>query len=132
MAIGSSGDRPDALARLKGIVLNDGVQLPTVDVERGQFAADTPEHRSPSQRIPAQYVDAIRGRLQGSHRVPRRRGPRSVWHGRNQGRWTHCYWVVTGAPGRTAATPSGLMLKARNVKGSLPGLPHWCTRPNGS
>jgi RNA-directed DNA polymerase len=38
----------------------------------------------------------------------------------------------TGAPGTTAATPSGLMLKARNVKGASPGLPHWCTRPNGS
>jgi hypothetical protein len=39
-AIGSSGDRSDALARLKGVVLNDGVQLPTVDVEHGQFAAE--------------------------------------------------------------------------------------------
>jgi hypothetical protein len=29
-----------------------------------------------------------------------------------------------GTPGSTAATPSGLMLNARNVNGSLPGLPH--------
>jgi hypothetical protein len=58
-AIGSSGDQSDALARLKRIVLDDGVQLPTVDVEHGQFAADTPEHRSASQRMLAQDVDAI-------------------------------------------------------------------------
>jgi hypothetical protein len=30
---------------------------------------------------------------------------------------------IAGAPGSTAATPSGLMLKAKNVNGSLPGLP---------
>ena len=24
------------------------------------------------------------------------------------------------------------MLKARNVIGSPPGFPHWCTKPNGS
>ena len=34
--------------------------------------------------------------------------------------------------GTTAGTPSGLMLKARKVNGSLPGLPHWWTRPKGS
>src|SRR4051812_2675818 len=36
------------------------------------------------------------------------------------------YCVFEGAPGSTAATPSGLMLKARKVKGSPPGFPHWC------
>jgi membrane peptidoglycan carboxypeptidase len=41
-AIGSSGDRPDALADLMGIILNDGVQLPTVDLRRLEFAAGTP------------------------------------------------------------------------------------------
>ncbi len=41
-AIGSSGDRPDALADLMGIIVNDGVRLPTVDIERLQFAAGTP------------------------------------------------------------------------------------------
>jgi hypothetical protein len=34
--------------------------------------------------------------------------------------------------GTTAATPSGLMLKARKVNGSLPRLPHWWTRSSGS
>jgi membrane peptidoglycan carboxypeptidase len=41
-AIGSSGDRPAALARLVGIILNDGVRRPTVDLERLRFAAGTP------------------------------------------------------------------------------------------
>jgi hypothetical protein len=31
---------------------------------------------------------------------------------------------LVGAPGITAATPSGLMLKAKNVKGVSLGFPH--------
>src|SRR5262249_18833320 len=41
-AIGSSGDRPDALAKLMGIILNDGIELPASDIERLNFAAGTP------------------------------------------------------------------------------------------
>jgi membrane peptidoglycan carboxypeptidase len=41
-AIGSSGDRPDALADLMGIILNDGVRQPNVDLQRLQFATGTP------------------------------------------------------------------------------------------
>jgi membrane peptidoglycan carboxypeptidase len=41
-AIGSSGDRPDALAQLVGVILNDGVMVPTVDLDRLHFAAKTP------------------------------------------------------------------------------------------
>jgi membrane peptidoglycan carboxypeptidase len=41
-AIGSSGDRPDALAKLVGIVVNDGVLRPTTDLQRLRFAAGTP------------------------------------------------------------------------------------------
>jgi membrane peptidoglycan carboxypeptidase len=41
-AIGSSGDRPAALAELMGIIVNDGVRLPTVRLEWLHFAADTP------------------------------------------------------------------------------------------
>src|SRR5262249_10146300 len=41
-AIGSSGDRPAARARLVGIILNDGVRRPPVDLERLRFAAGTP------------------------------------------------------------------------------------------
>jgi len=41
-AIGSSGDRPAALAELVGIILNDGVRYPLVRLEELHFAADTP------------------------------------------------------------------------------------------
>jgi membrane peptidoglycan carboxypeptidase len=41
-AIGSSADRPEALAELIGIILNDGVWQPSVRIERLHFAADTP------------------------------------------------------------------------------------------
>ncbi len=40
--IGSSGDRPDALATLMGIILNGGVKQPTTDLQHVRFAADTP------------------------------------------------------------------------------------------
>jgi membrane peptidoglycan carboxypeptidase len=41
-AIGSSADRPIALAQLVGTILNDGVRLPLLNVTRLRFAADTP------------------------------------------------------------------------------------------
>nr|WP_163503057.1 transglycosylase domain-containing protein [Halomonas socia] len=41
-AVGSSGDRPAALAELMGIILNDGVRLPTLRIDDLHFAADTP------------------------------------------------------------------------------------------
>jgi hypothetical protein len=41
-AIGSSGDRPEALAQLMGILLNDGVSRPTISMSRLRFAGKTP------------------------------------------------------------------------------------------
>lgn len=41
-ALGSSGDRPVALAELIGIILNDGVRLPTIRLDSLHFAEDTP------------------------------------------------------------------------------------------
>lgn len=41
-AIGSSADRPAALADLMGIIVNDGIRLPTVRINRLHFAAGTP------------------------------------------------------------------------------------------
>ncbi len=41
-ALGSSGDRPAALAELIGIILNDGRRLPAYRLERLVFAPDTP------------------------------------------------------------------------------------------
>ncbi|VVN70470.1 transglycosylase domain-containing protein [Pseudomonas fluorescens] len=41
-AIGSSGDRPAALAELVGTILNDGVRQPTLRIDSLHFAAGTP------------------------------------------------------------------------------------------
>ena len=41
-ALGSSGDRPAALAELMGIIVNKGMRKPTVRVEKLDFAVDTP------------------------------------------------------------------------------------------
>lgn len=41
-AIGSSGDRPNALAELVGIILNDGVRYPQVRLSSLHFAKNTP------------------------------------------------------------------------------------------
>jgi membrane peptidoglycan carboxypeptidase len=41
-SIGSSGDRPAALAELIGIVLNDGMRLPAVQLDTLRFAEGTP------------------------------------------------------------------------------------------
>ena len=41
-AIGSSADRPMALAELMGIIVNDGWRRPTVDIVRLSFAPETP------------------------------------------------------------------------------------------
>lgn len=40
--IGSSADRPDALAELMGIIVNGGIRRPTVRITRLRFASDTP------------------------------------------------------------------------------------------
>ncbi|MCL1142347.1 transglycosylase domain-containing protein [Shewanella gaetbuli] len=41
-ALGSSGDRPSALAELMGIIQNDGVKLPTRRINKFHFAQHTP------------------------------------------------------------------------------------------
>jgi membrane peptidoglycan carboxypeptidase len=41
-ALGSSGDRPAALAELMGVIVNNGVRLPTIRIDSLHFAADTP------------------------------------------------------------------------------------------
>lgn len=51
-AIGSSGDRPAALAELMGIIVNDGLRYPAVRIERLRFAAATP-YETVLQRQPA-------------------------------------------------------------------------------
>ena len=56
-ALGSSGDRPAALAELIGIILNKGKKAPTIRIDHLQFAADTPyftefvRHAAPAQQL---------------------------------------------------------------------------------
>ena len=50
-AIGSSADRPAALAELMGIILNNGVRVPAMLIERLHFAAGTP-FETIMERIP--------------------------------------------------------------------------------
>jgi membrane peptidoglycan carboxypeptidase len=71
-AIGSSADHPAALAELMGIILNNGVRVPSVLVERLRFAAGTPfetaVERSPAngeQLFSPELAAAVRGVLNG-------------------------------------------------------------------
>ncbi|HKQ60126.1 MAG TPA: transglycosylase domain-containing protein [Candidatus Polarisedimenticolaceae bacterium] len=71
-AIGSSADRPAALAELIGIVLADGMRLPTRRVTRFEFGAGTPfdttlERRpSAGERVlSAEVAQAVRAALAG-------------------------------------------------------------------
>jgi membrane peptidoglycan carboxypeptidase len=52
-SIGSSGDRPIALAELMGIILNDGHRRPTVRVRRLGFAVGTP-YQMVLERVPGE------------------------------------------------------------------------------
>ncbi|MGY2292516.1 transglycosylase domain-containing protein [Pseudomonas sp. SDO528_S397] len=69
-AIGSSGDRPAALAELMGIILNDGVRPKVLRIDSLHFAAGTPyETRvvndpAPGKRLmPVEVARALRGAL---------------------------------------------------------------------
>ncbi|MCR4538713.1 transglycosylase domain-containing protein [Pseudomonas sp. 18.1.10] len=69
-AIGSSGDRPAALAELMGIILNDGVRGKVLRIDSLHFAADTPydtrmvNDPAPGKRVlPIEVAQALRGAL---------------------------------------------------------------------
>jgi membrane peptidoglycan carboxypeptidase len=69
-AIGSSGDRPEALAHLMGIIMNDGVELPTVKIEKLSFAAGTPYEtelantpQEPRRVYPSEVASTVRKAL---------------------------------------------------------------------
>ncbi|MEQ1668250.1 MAG: hypothetical protein ABL868_07335, partial [Sulfuriferula sp.] len=71
-AIGTSADRPAALAELMGILVNNGVRLPAVSVEKIHFAAGTPYEtvfvKKPPQGerlLPAELTVVVRRALQG-------------------------------------------------------------------
>ncbi|PAU62090.1 transglycosylase domain-containing protein [Pseudomonas indica] len=88
-AIGSSGDRPAALAELMGIIQNDGIRLPTVRIDNLHFATGTPYETHFNQVpnrgkrvLPSEVAAALRDvlstvveggtarRLQGSFALP--------------------------------------------------------------
>jgi hypothetical protein len=69
-ALGSSADRPAALAELVGILLNDGLRLPTVRIDRLQFAVGTPyetrlvaQPAAPGRVLPAEVAAVAREML---------------------------------------------------------------------
>ena len=69
-AIGSSGDRPAALAELMGIILNDGVRIPVLRIDSLHFAAGTPYDtrviNDPDRAhrvMPSEVATALRGAL---------------------------------------------------------------------
>jgi len=87
-ALGSSGDRPAALAELMGIIQNDGIRQPVQRIDELHFAANTPyetrverDPQSGKRVMPSEVAAALRGalsqvveggtarRLQGSFRL---------------------------------------------------------------
>ncbi|QMV64864.1 transglycosylase domain-containing protein [Pseudomonas berkeleyensis] len=87
-ALGSSGDRPAALAELMGIIQNDGIRQPVQRIDELHFAAHTPyetrverDPQSGKRVMPSEVAAALRGalsqvveggtarRLQGSFRL---------------------------------------------------------------
>ena len=69
--LGASGDRPDALAKLMGIIMNDGIRKPTVTIQRLRFAAGTPYATdlsptvTPERVIPLAVARTVRRALSG-------------------------------------------------------------------
>ena len=69
-AIGSSADRPAALAELMGIIVNDGVRMPTMRIGALHFASDTPfetrlipELTKPERVLPPAITTVIKSAL---------------------------------------------------------------------
>ena len=69
-ALGSSGDRPAALVELMGIIVNDGVRLPSRRIERLHLAQRTPWETDFRQKpqdgervMPPEVARALRGAL---------------------------------------------------------------------
>lgn len=69
-AIGSSADRPAALAALMGILVSDGMRRPTVRIDGLRFGAGTPfetvlvrRGEAPERVLPAEIAEVARGAL---------------------------------------------------------------------
>jgi membrane peptidoglycan carboxypeptidase len=70
-AIGASGDRPQALAELMGIILNGGVRVPSASIERLRFASNTPYETNlgpagkPERVMPVEVAQTVERALVG-------------------------------------------------------------------
>ena len=69
-ALGSSGDRPAALADLMGIIMNDGLRLPTSRFSKVEFAVDspyetvlTPNPPAPERVFPVEVAQVLQAAL---------------------------------------------------------------------
>ncbi len=87
-ALGASGDRPDSLAKLMGIIVNRGIAMPAEEIQSMRFARGTPyetrlEHKPapPVRVLPEELTDVVRRSLidvvEGGTAVRLRDG----WHG---------------------------------------------------
>ncbi|MBS0316608.1 MAG: transglycosylase domain-containing protein [Proteobacteria bacterium] len=70
-AVGASGDRPQALSRLMGLIVSDGIDEPMTSVRRLDFAAGTPyETRfaqragAPDRLLPSEITTVVRRSLE--------------------------------------------------------------------
>jgi membrane peptidoglycan carboxypeptidase len=69
--LGASGDRPDALAELMGIILNDGTKLPMSSIDKLSFAQGTPYETTlvrsaePAHVMPPEVAQTLRRTLTG-------------------------------------------------------------------
>ncbi|MEO6147410.1 MAG: penicillin-binding transpeptidase domain-containing protein, partial [Sulfuriferula sp.] len=71
-AIGSSADRPAALAELMGVIVNNGVRLPAISIQKLHFAAGTPydtvfvrQQPQGERLLPVELTQVVRRALQG-------------------------------------------------------------------
>jgi membrane peptidoglycan carboxypeptidase len=85
-AIGASGDRPDALADLMGIIVNGGVKLPTVDFDSLNFADGTPYQTDfaakpdPERVLDPAVAETVRQALMGVVQNGTASGVSGVYH----------------------------------------------------
>ncbi|WHZ11673.1 MAG: Membrane carboxypeptidase (penicillin-binding protein) [Burkholderiaceae bacterium] len=70
-AVGASGDRPQALARLMGLIVSDGVDEPMTSVRQLDFAAGTPYETRfvqragpPDRLLPSEITTVVRSSLE--------------------------------------------------------------------
>jgi membrane peptidoglycan carboxypeptidase len=132
-AIGSSGDRPDALADLMGIILNNGMRLPTVDLQRQEFAAGPPYATDmaikpePKRVLAPEVAETVRRALLGVVVKARPRGYAAPTAPRTEAR---CPSAVRPVPATTASTASAPRTDAPPPAISLiEPMPTWFRKP---